>query len=620
MLLRSRVGKSGCCAMNMNIAGTPNMVVIRCFSMSSSTRPGSNICSTMTVAPFHSEGIGVTLSPPMWKSGATASVRSSDNPSKASDALMLFHRMFPCDSIAPFGWPVVPDVYMIQATESSGTGKSRSVSRWSWMRSSKDREPSSAVLQMSRRTGRSFRMASMIDAKFSSYTSVCRPESRMMKASSGPVRRKLSGTKMAPSFAAPKSVKRKRGWLSPRKPTRSPGFTPSECSPCATRLVTRFSSAYVQLSSRKISAVRSGLSAARRVNMKPVPWSFIRGSSFHTPPTSIVHRAVGSARGRHRSNTSYGPAAVHDQDRAGDERRSVRRQEHGCAGDLVRRRMAAQGGLADDVVVDLLRLDQHLGELRLHQARRDRVDPDAEGSQLPGQRARDIDERRLARVVSACHRLRSDAGDRRHVDDAAAVLLHPRVACQADHAQRRQHIRVEHLLHHRLVGVEERAELRVGGRVVHQDVETSGSLHDRAHDRRGFVMPSHVTGCRIGAPAGAGDRADGLFARVGVAAVDRDLRAGFGECRRDRQPDAAAGTGDEGGAIREREAVEQRHTSAQFNGTGLTRVGACPSMWSSRTISRRSTSRHARSLAWAASISSSRWRSAMLTCNAAATR
>src|SRR5438132_13620476 len=209
----------------------------------------------------------------------------------------------------------------------------------------------------------------VMEAKFSSYTSGCRPESRMMKASSGPVRRKLSGTKIAPSLAAPKRVKRNRGWLRPRKPTRSPGLTPSACSPCATRLVTRFNSAYVQLSSRKISAVRSGLSAARRVNMKPVPWSFIRGSSFHTPPTSIVHRAVGSARGRHRPNTSYGPAAVHDQDRTGDERRGFRRQEYGCAGDLVRRRMAAEGGLADDVVVDLPGLDQQLGELPPHQAR-----------------------------------------------------------------------------------------------------------------------------------------------------------------------------------------------------------------------------------------------------------
>ena len=108
--------------MNRNIAGTPNMVVTRCFSMSSSTMPGSNICSRITVAPFQSEGIGVTLRPPMWKSGATTSVRSSDNPSKARDALMLFHRMLPCDSIAPFGRPVVPDVYMIHAMPSSDTG------------------------------------------------------------------------------------------------------------------------------------------------------------------------------------------------------------------------------------------------------------------------------------------------------------------------------------------------------------------------------------------------------------------------------------------------------------------------------------------------------------------
>ena len=121
-LLRSRVAKSGCCDMNRNIAGTPNIIVTRCFSMSSSTMPGSNICSTTTAAPLVSAGIGVTLSPPMWKSGATTSVTSSISPSNARDALMLFQRTLPCVSMAPLGRPVVPDVYMIQATSSRETG------------------------------------------------------------------------------------------------------------------------------------------------------------------------------------------------------------------------------------------------------------------------------------------------------------------------------------------------------------------------------------------------------------------------------------------------------------------------------------------------------------------
>ena len=35
---------------------------------------------------------------------------------------MLFQMMLPCVSIAPFGRPVVPDVYMISATSLIATG------------------------------------------------------------------------------------------------------------------------------------------------------------------------------------------------------------------------------------------------------------------------------------------------------------------------------------------------------------------------------------------------------------------------------------------------------------------------------------------------------------------
>ena len=65
MLLRSRVAKSGCWAMNRYMAGTPNIDVTRYFSMFSSTMPGSNICSITTVAPFNKQRSGVTFSPPM---------------------------------------------------------------------------------------------------------------------------------------------------------------------------------------------------------------------------------------------------------------------------------------------------------------------------------------------------------------------------------------------------------------------------------------------------------------------------------------------------------------------------------------------------------------------------
>ena len=65
---------------------------------------------------------GVTLSPPMWNSGATTSEISWEVPSSASVALMLFQMMLPWVSIAPLGRPVVPDVYMISATSLIATG------------------------------------------------------------------------------------------------------------------------------------------------------------------------------------------------------------------------------------------------------------------------------------------------------------------------------------------------------------------------------------------------------------------------------------------------------------------------------------------------------------------
>ena len=76
MVLRSACSKAGCWDMKRNIAGTPNMVVMWCRGISSSTRPGSNCRSSTTVPPCMKVLRVVTLSPPMWNSGATTRVRS----------------------------------------------------------------------------------------------------------------------------------------------------------------------------------------------------------------------------------------------------------------------------------------------------------------------------------------------------------------------------------------------------------------------------------------------------------------------------------------------------------------------------------------------------------------
>ncbi len=57
----------------------------------------------------------------MWNSGANTSVTSDSSMSSVHDALALFHQKLPWVSIAPFGRPVVPDVYMITAVASAST-------------------------------------------------------------------------------------------------------------------------------------------------------------------------------------------------------------------------------------------------------------------------------------------------------------------------------------------------------------------------------------------------------------------------------------------------------------------------------------------------------------------
>ena len=151
--------------MNRNIAGTPNMVVTPCLGIASSTAPGSKLRSSTTVAPRMKALSGVTLSPPMWNSGAQTRVTSELWVSMPKAALMLFQSTLPWVSIAPLGRPVVPEVYMIQATWSVETWVSRSVSYWSWRTLSRERTPSRATGQTYSRQGRSARISSTTGAK-----------------------------------------------------------------------------------------------------------------------------------------------------------------------------------------------------------------------------------------------------------------------------------------------------------------------------------------------------------------------------------------------------------------------------------------------------------------------
>jgi hypothetical protein len=64
------------------------------------------------------------FTPPMWKSGRPESQMSPGRASISIDQLIVFATRFWCVSIAPFGRPVVPDVYIRNARSSSSTSTS----------------------------------------------------------------------------------------------------------------------------------------------------------------------------------------------------------------------------------------------------------------------------------------------------------------------------------------------------------------------------------------------------------------------------------------------------------------------------------------------------------------
>ena len=66
---RSRVEKSGCSIRAMSMVGTPPMTLAPSVSMSSSTRPGSNISTGMWVALAHTLPSAPSTQPPVWNRG-----------------------------------------------------------------------------------------------------------------------------------------------------------------------------------------------------------------------------------------------------------------------------------------------------------------------------------------------------------------------------------------------------------------------------------------------------------------------------------------------------------------------------------------------------------------------
>ena len=123
---RSRVRKPGSRDIASSIVGTAKNDVTRCSSMTARVSVGSNRRTITAQPPRSRAGLTVPLRPPMWNSGARASVRSLPLKSRPMNWLTAFQVMFPWVRTAPLGRPVVPEVYMIRQGSSSATGTSRS--------------------------------------------------------------------------------------------------------------------------------------------------------------------------------------------------------------------------------------------------------------------------------------------------------------------------------------------------------------------------------------------------------------------------------------------------------------------------------------------------------------
>src|SRR5829696_4254036 len=125
----SAVAKSGCSVIATSIVGTAITVVTRYVSISSSARPGSNASSYTSVAPFATAPSTVTTHPAVWNSGHTPMrTPSSPSPDRSIVWAPLLTNPRWCNN-APFGKPVVPDVYWIIAG-SDGAGSGSAPENW----------------------------------------------------------------------------------------------------------------------------------------------------------------------------------------------------------------------------------------------------------------------------------------------------------------------------------------------------------------------------------------------------------------------------------------------------------------------------------------------------------
>ena len=156
-------------------------------------------------------------------------------------------------STAPLGRPVVPDVYMIRAGESSGTSTAASASCSSSSTAENSSTPMSSTSWSTCSTA-----CAPVSAPSSSTKSTLAPEFSRMYAISPAASRKFTGTPMAPSRFVASNASMYSGRLPISIATRSPAATPRAASAAASRSTRVWSSRQVVVSPRKRNATSLG--------------------------------------------------------------------------------------------------------------------------------------------------------------------------------------------------------------------------------------------------------------------------------------------------------------------------------------------------------------------------
>ena len=92
------------------MVGTPMNTVTRSRCMSSRTARGSNRGTSVMVPPSRTQVFMIDDSANTWNSGSATTTVSSAANSNSRPGMSAFMYSVMCDSTAPFGVPVVPEV------------------------------------------------------------------------------------------------------------------------------------------------------------------------------------------------------------------------------------------------------------------------------------------------------------------------------------------------------------------------------------------------------------------------------------------------------------------------------------------------------------------------------